>query len=156
MGIRFQCPTCRRFLTTHEKMAARKIRCPDCDTQLVVPTPKVVQPIRETIQREAIPLVKSVAPLGDLAPDEFRTRELVESSPQVVSALEETPKRKPRRHKEKEQEETDTEWDITPMVDVVFLLLIFFMLTASFSIQNYPHADSAQRRCRFNSRDACR
>jgi biopolymer transport protein ExbD len=26
-------------------------------------------------------------------------------------------------------------WDITPMVDVVFLLLIFFMLTASFSVQ---------------------
>lgn len=33
------------------------------------------------------------------------------------------------------EEEEDLEWDITPMVDVAFLLLIFFMLTASFSIQ---------------------
>lgn len=39
-----------------------------------------------------------------------------------------------RDHKHQEAEE-DLEWDITPMVDVAFLLLIFFMLTASFSIQ---------------------
>jgi len=34
-----------------------------------------------------------------------------------------------------DKEKEDLEWDITPMVDVAFLLLIFFMLTASFSIQ---------------------
>ncbi len=34
-----------------------------------------------------------------------------------------------------QESEEDLEWDITPMVDVAFLLLIFFMLTASFSIQ---------------------
>jgi len=39
-----------------------------------------------------------------------------------------------RDHGHQEAEE-DLEWDITPMVDVAFLLLIFFMLTASFSIQ---------------------
>ena len=61
------------------------------------------------------------------------------------------------RHSEKGhgEEEEDLEWDITPMVDVAFLLLIFFMLTASFSIQkaiptsaqeqDKPSTSSAQR-----------
>ncbi len=36
------------------------------------------------------------------------------------------------------------EMDMTPMVDVTFLLLIFFMVTASFAMQKsleFPHAD---------------
>ncbi len=39
----------------------------------------------------------------------------------------------------------DGELDMTPMVDVTFLLLIFFMVTASFSLQKsirVPHQDS--------------
>lgn len=35
----------------------------------------------------------------------------------------------------KQGEREDTEMDLTPMVDVTFLLLIFFMVTASFSMQ---------------------
>ncbi len=42
----------------------------------------------------------------------------------------------------------DTEMDMTPMVDVTFLLLIFFMVTAAFSLQRSlevptPHPDEA-------------
>jgi len=33
------------------------------------------------------------------------------------------------------KEETDTEVDMTPMIDCVFLLLIFFLVTASFQLQ---------------------
>ncbi len=54
-----------------------------------------------------------------------------------ASASEDAPK-KPRYIKPRKAQTGDHHaeaWDITPMVDVVFLLLIFFMLTASFSVQ---------------------
>jgi len=54
-----------------------------------------------------------------------------EFSETVAADLPRNSNRRERPHKEEE----DVEWDITPMVDVAFLLLIFFMLTASFSIQ---------------------
>ena len=54
------------------------------------------------------------------------------------------PKPKPKRPRDDDEEEftlrtADTEFedmDLTPMVDVTFLLLIFFMITASFTLQN--------------------
>lgn len=65
------------------------------------------------------------------------------------------PPRPPKRLEREAAEEEDVEWDITPMVDVAFLLLIFFMLTASFSIQkaiptsaepeDKPSSNSVQR-----------
>jgi biopolymer transport protein ExbD len=65
------------------------------------------------------------------------------------------PPRPPKRLERESAEEEDVEWDITPMVDVAFLLLIFFMLTASFSIQkaiptsaepeDKPSSNSVQR-----------
>lgn len=65
------------------------------------------------------------------------------------------PSRPPKRLERESAEEEDVEWDITPMVDVAFLLLIFFMLTASFSIQkaiptsaepeDKPSSNSVQR-----------
>lgn len=65
------------------------------------------------------------------------------------------PSRPPKRLEREAAEEEDVEWDITPMVDVAFLLLIFFMLTASFSIQkaiptsaepeDKPSSNSVQR-----------
>jgi biopolymer transport protein ExbD len=65
------------------------------------------------------------------------------------------PSRRSTRLERDPAEEEDVEWDITPMVDVAFLLLIFFMLTASFSIQkaiptsaepeDKPSSNSVQR-----------
>lgn len=45
------------------------------------------------------------------------------------------------------RKERETEMDITPMVDVVFLLLIFFMITAAFGLQKsiaIPDPESEQ------------
>ena len=67
------------------------------------------------------------------------------SRTKIATRLSETkPVEKPRRRKRNEDEEEFTirkakteaeEMDLTPMVDVTFLLLIFFMITASFSLQ---------------------
>ncbi|RLU00013.1 MAG: biopolymer transporter ExbD [Ketobacter sp.] len=52
-----------------------------------------------------------------------------------------------RRHQQADQE---TELDLTPMLDVVFIMLIFFIVTTSFVKEsgiavNTPKADTAQR-----------
>jgi biopolymer transport protein ExbD len=64
---------------------------------------------------------------------------LLDGNPTLDQEQESQPHGKPsaRTHRGggHEESEEDLEWDITPMVDVAFLLLIFFMLTASFSIQ---------------------
>ena len=39
------------------------------------------------------------------------------------------------RRKRRKAQEPDAEMDMTPMIDVVFLLLIFFMITATFHLQ---------------------
>lgn len=53
-----------------------------------------------------------------------------------------------RRHLGEDDEPEDTEIDITPMLDVVFILLIFFIVTATFVKEsgldaNRPDASSA-------------
>ena len=64
---------------------------------------------------------------------------LLDGSPSIHEDQESQPHEIPAARKHRggghEESEEDLEWDITPMVDVAFLLLIFFMLTASFSIQ---------------------
>ncbi|GIX03117.1 MAG: hypothetical protein KatS3mg113_0123 [Planctomycetaceae bacterium] len=85
-------------------------------------------------ERKAGGTIRCPACRGELlvpsAPAPVPTSEVLTSeSPEVESDAEEArftlPKRAP----------ADDEMDLTPMVDVVFQLLIFFMVTASFSLQ---------------------
>jgi len=83
----------------------------------------------------------SVGLSGDLGGDSGAAK-------QTRSAMEDSPKFKPMTWKGFEEEEdvetvpfgkrpprAEAEMDMTPMVDVTFLLLIFFMVTASFKLQ---------------------
>ena len=47
-------------------------------------------------------------------------------------------------HRKKRDHSTDDELDMTPMVDVTFLLLIFFMITAAFALQKSLEVPPAQ------------
>ena len=137
MSIRFSCPSCDKSLVTPDRFVGRQVRCPGCDINLTVPKPQTVEP------DVSVELVEEVTDIGSDVSSGLVSASMVEAiaAPiETVSAKNPTPappKRKPRSIKGDDHGggEEDLEWDITPMVDVAFLLLIFFMLTASFSIQ---------------------
>ena len=107
MQITFPCPHCAAPLGIPARRAGAAVRCPACDRELVVPPES--RPIDWPNDDEP-GRTPPRAPLGAVDPAD---------SPFRIET-----KRK-----------TDEGMDLTPMVDVTFLLLIFFMITASFSVQ---------------------
>lgn len=132
----------------NEKLAGRTIRCPGCDQPLTIPTIVEAEPHDQAVSdapeddeiAEAIPVepvrVRATAaaravneaarvPGSGVAPESHHA----EHPPSALLHDEEEYGLPPR------QKRDDGELDMTPMVDVTFLLLIFFMVTASFSLQ---------------------
>lgn len=140
MPISFHCPSCNASRSAHEILAGRKVRCPSCDTLVYVPADAAVDddgkatvaiaPIEDdgtrTVMLEAIEVTEVVEPPPVAASD----------SPPVAAAAGQPPgdDEGPPSIKKKSSIE-ETEMDMTPMVDVTFLLLIFFMVTAAFTLQ---------------------
>ena len=107
MRITFPCPHCDAPLGISEARAGAEVRCPGCRDVLTVPDES--RPLADPPAAEEGTAAAPQAPLS-------------------TQYEEEAFKFSPRRR------DAD-EMDLTPMVDVTFLLLIFFMITASFSIQ---------------------
>ncbi len=120
MPIRFKCDNCGKKLKAHDDQGGSEVLCSGCGQTLRVPnelaaavSPAGVGPPAASTtpvpprQPVALPLAASM-PAQD-----------VPESPLVLG------KRTPM----------DDELDMTPMIDMTFLLLIFFMVTASFALQ---------------------
>ncbi len=127
MAIRFQCPKCNSIRTVHERMSGREVQCPNCDATIKIPL----------VDDESIQLPEQTA-------DAFPASELIEPEellePTVIEdvALEidsESEEETPVTVKFAKKELPKDDMDMTPMVDVTFLLLIFFMITASFTTE---------------------
>ncbi len=112
MAILFACPSCdlRRELPDH--LAGRRVRCSRCRAVVRVATAPGVAP-------EAIFAPPPTAPPRQRSADEA----VSEASP-ISQAL------------GRRREMSEADMDMTPMVDVTFQLLIFFMVTAAFSLQS--------------------
>ena len=123
MAIRFRCSSCNQLMSIASRMAGRKVRCPACDAKLLVPLQDQLEP--------------------PVPPDTAAAAEPSATSPPVELDLGQDTGFQVRKPS------TDFEdMDLTPMVDVVFLLLIFFMITASFSITKtieIPQPDPEQQ-----------
>lgn len=131
MSIRFQCPHCNSIRAANERMAGKKIRCPVCSGNVQLPTMEEIA----AAEREAQKMQSFQSQLGNIEPSPGRSNYLA-SAPQPVSqAANNEESGEEALVFEKKKDRDDTEMDMTPMVDVTFLLLIFFMITASFSIQ---------------------
>ncbi len=94
------------MLSSRDDMVGEHIQCPMCEAELEVPTPKQTDQADNTKKKSAS--------------DDTRRENIAEEK--SISF---------RRDDEDEHDELD----MTPMVDVTFLLLIFFMVTASFALQ---------------------
>src|SRR5512146_2340419 len=109
--IRFQCHQCGKKLKAPEEYAGRAVQCTGCGSVQAVPA--VEAPPAETRTQTIHP----ASPLEYVQP--AAAAEAGEESPLL----------------ERKTGMTDDGLDMTPMVDVTFLLLIFFMVTAAFALQ---------------------
>lgn len=132
MPIKFRCTHCQQLLSVSRKKAGTGVSCPACGGELQVPTiegfaaaparPPEPREAEETGSRFDIPTPSELGP----APAQQDTRNVWASD---LGDWEEHPAfhSAPRRS-------IKDEADMTSMVDVTFLLLVFFMITASFSV----------------------
>ncbi len=158
MSIEVICPECGSNHHVNARLAGRSVRCPHCDASVTVPTPPPEPSVAPPPATDLAPPTDSFADKNPLAkapvdklplamgddssapPVVFASDPVFDSPghhaatdlPNLPPALQMDPDEgdPPARIKRKEEE-----LDMTPMVDVTFLLLIFFMVTASFSLQ---------------------
>lgn len=155
MSIPVTCPECGAINKVNDSLAGRRVRCPQCDTAVHVPEADIdlsppplpggaaasesADSVPEATPVEAVPVTAQPV---EAHPVEAQAVEAQPVAAQAVMAQasaapagappfdddedEQVFKRKPR---------DEEELDMTPMVDVTFLLLIFFMVTAAFSLQ---------------------
>ncbi|MDP7016435.1 MAG: biopolymer transporter ExbD [Pirellulaceae bacterium] len=134
----FSCPNCDSERRVNEALAGHKVRCPDCGEMVDVPQVADMNGAGDVVALEstepepaAPPATPPPAPKLDLssvmgdAAEEYRSSD--DGDDGDDGGVEEVD-----FNREKPDE---GDMDMTPMVDVTFLLLIFFMVTAAFSLQ---------------------
>lgn len=141
MSIPVTCPQCGATNKVNESLAGRRVRCPECDTAVHVPEwdmdqqppplPDGGEPEVESVPIEAAET--SVPPKAAASGGWASTPHTASpASPDTSDSSDDDDDDEPVFNREPREEE---ELDMTPMVDVTFLLLIFFMVTAAFSLQ---------------------
>ena len=138
MAIRFRCQSCSGLMSISNRQAGAMVQCPTCGDQTPVP----LEDIFEAQVQQAVPTEPEPEPTPDASVevpvygrDEAGATDESEGdeSPDDADASEESdeaPALQLRRRRG-----ADEDMDLTPMVDVTFQLLIFFMVTASFALQ---------------------
>lgn len=119
--IRFQCEQCGKKLKAGPEQAGTRFKCAQCGTVGKVPrwTDEVRGEDADRAARAAAAAWQASTHDEEGGPVKFGGKRL----------------------------RSDSEMDMTPMVDVTFQLLIFFMITASYSLQkaiDVPRPDSEQ------------
>jgi len=145
MAIRVRCNACGGNLDVGQKYAGRSVECPACGASVRVPGAATGQeaarspvlPRREPVEEEP----GSSTPPSDLSPS-ATSPGTSEKPADVDSNSTAAPRPRPAPRPDlggfnmgKKRPVDQEEMDLTPMVDMTFLLLIFFMITASFSVQ---------------------
>lgn len=146
MPIRYRCPTCNQLLSIATRRAGAELPCPRCgDVSRVPPTSEAAPgEVPDVAPAETRPAAEPVAEVASVA-ESSRSELAREPVAPDESDEEERPvvfRRKPMAAEE---------LDMTPMVDMTFLLLIFFMVTATFSQQKtlqIPPPDSDRKGAR--------
>lgn len=139
MPIRFRCSRCDSLSSIATRQAGNVVACPICAKDVVVPhedmgwafppsTPdgSVSEPATEQTVKSAPAVENETRSVPQTTADEVSPPRDDEDSWDAEFVL---------RRRESELDDLD----MTPMVDVTFLLLIFFMITASFSMQKILH-----------------
>ncbi len=140
MPIQFRCTHCRQTLSITRRKAGREVQCPACGAPITVPMLESLVRPDEPTAGPADDAATVFAAADDLAPvDESRRADEVDLPAHGAHVEEEEEGFRIRRRSAEEGG-----LDMTPMVDVTFQLLIFFMLTASFSVQKSMQSEAPE------------
>ncbi len=143
MAIRFQCPNCQVVRAVNPRLLGREIKCPECGAPVQVPTAEQIDAARRAKQQAVAEERQQRMALNRILaqPQPFEVATEVEEADLTVEGIEARLSAEERRlasattNFTRPKPTTGEDMDMTPMVDVTFLLLIFFMITASFSVQ---------------------
>ena len=133
MSVQFQCPSCASVRSVDSRLLGHRIRCPDCDQFVDIPAANEMEgalgaaPHRGADQSAASASTDSAGD-GHTAKTSQASRVTESAVPYQEEKIDDAVQFGAAGHDE-------SEMDMTPMVDVTFLLLIFFMVTAAFSMQ---------------------
>ncbi len=141
MAIKVVCSACSSVHSVNDRLAGREIRCPHCDGFIQVPLPSAaeVREIEEIVEVEVVEddipgmveIIESADSFGGTAKAEVLDEIKIDTRSSEGKYQDEDEEVEEISFPKKELPKDDM--DMTPMVDVTFLLLIFFMITASFS-----------------------
>lgn len=137
MSIPVTCPHCEAELSVHDRLAGKETKCPHCGGAVLVPSDptfddagvnEVVDVVDVDDSIEVVEVTEEAVPVAASASRSESGR----SVPAVWTESNDDSDEIEEIDFPKKQLPSD-DMDMTPMVDVTFLLLIFFMITASFS-----------------------
>jgi biopolymer transport protein ExbD len=144
MAIRYHCPHCQQLLSIASRKAGLPTICPTCGTEHNVPLededprPEAHAPTGASIAPESQPPIEVPPMARDHVP-------LDPAGPSASPFLVRTPLDDRARHWVDDEEDEglvitgferkSDEFDLIPLVDCVFLLLVFYMITASYALQ---------------------
>ncbi|MFO0943926.1 MAG: hypothetical protein U0930_24585, partial [Pirellulales bacterium] len=119
MAIRAKCPHCGYTFALHERALGRALACPSCEHEIKLPSKEEV----EVAKAKKAATSKSPVASASRAPTlKARAVGVQPTQSNLAEHAPEEPKPKKRRKKKKHEVNHDEAWDITPMVDVAFLL----------------------------------
>jgi biopolymer transport protein ExbD len=137
MSIPVTCPHCDAELSVHDRLAGKETKCPHCGGAVFVPeqptfsdddTDDVVEAVEvedvievDDVDEEIVPAAVSTSDFQSRTPHPMGANKSDDDSDEIEEIS--LP----------QKQLPSDDMDMTPMVDVTFLLLIFFMVTASFS-----------------------
>ncbi|GIW92621.1 MAG: biopolymer transporter ExbD [Pirellulaceae bacterium] len=127
MNVVFHCPYCGTEHSAARQLVGRRVRCPGCDRLVEVTAPQESAVATPPVTAVEVPMPSQRA--ASRAVRRARPTRPASASIKTVSDLPAVDFRQGRKRL------VEAEMDMTPMVDVVFNLLIFFMVTAAFSLQ---------------------
>ena len=123
-------------MSISNRQAGAMVQCPTCGDQTLVPWEDIFEAqVQQAVPTEPEPTPDASVEVPDYGRDEAGATDESEGDepPDDADASEESdeaPALQLRRRRG-----ADEDMDLTPMVDVTFQLLIFFMVTASFALQ---------------------